>query len=213
MQQRVQHHRQQHPPGFFFLVRRFHQPDEPGNGFFGFVHARQPELDARKLLFVVFIFVDSGRKLVLADFAQPEQPVGIRTGFLEQLHSGQLVLESPRQQMTDRISRGAATMRIRALTVAAVSALALSLPAFAQKADKGELQKGKAVFDKTCAGCHKNMSPKITEKDKWASILKQGEPAMVAAVMKGKGVMPPKGGAANEADVRAAVKYLETVVK
>ena len=104
-------------------------------------------------------------------------------------------------------------MRIRALTVAAVSALALSLPAFAQKADKGELQKGKAVFDKTCAGCHKSMSPKITEKDKWAPILKQGEPAMVAAVMKGKGVMPPKGGAANEADVRAAVTYLESIVK
>ena len=102
-------------------------------------------------------------------------------------------------------------MMIRAFAVAA--ALAVSLPAFAQKTDKAELEKGKAVFDKSCAGCHKSMSPKVTEKDKWAPILKQGEKQMVAAVMKGKGVMPPKGGAANEADVRAAVKYLETVVK
>ncbi len=119
-------------------------------------------------------------------------------------------------------------MMIRACAVAAAAAFAVSLPAFAQKADKaekvekagkagkadkGELQKGKTVFDTSCAGCHKSMSPKITEKDKWAPILKQGEPAMVAAVMKGKGAMPPKGGAANEADVRAAVKYLETIVK
>ena len=72
---------------------------------------------------------------------------------------------------------------------------------------------GKAVFEKTCAGCHKSMSPKITEKDKWAPILKKGEPALVASVMKGKGVMPPKGGAASEADVKAAVQYLETLVK
>ncbi len=72
---------------------------------------------------------------------------------------------------------------------------------------------GKAVFEKSCAGCHKNMSPKVTEKAKWAPILKTGEAAMVAAVMKGKGVMPPKGGAASEEDVKAAVQYLETLVK
>ena len=72
---------------------------------------------------------------------------------------------------------------------------------------------GKAVFDKSCAGCHKNMSPKITEKDKWAPILKKGEAAMVASVMKGKGAMPAKGGAASEADVRAAVQYIESIVK
>ena len=72
---------------------------------------------------------------------------------------------------------------------------------------------GKAVFEKSCAGCHKNMSPKVSEKGKWAPILKKGEGAMVASVMKGKGVMPPKGGAASEADVKAAVQYLETLVK
>ncbi len=104
-------------------------------------------------------------------------------------------------------------MKMRAFAAAA-AALAVSLSAFAaEKGDKAELQKGKAVFDKSCAGCHKNMSPKITEKDKWAPILKQGENQMVATVMKGKGVMPPKGGAANEADVRAAVQYIESVVK
>ena len=86
----------------------------------------------------------------------------------------------------------------------AVSAL-IAAPAFA--AD------GKAVFDKACAGCHKAMSPKLTEKDKWAPILKKGTDGMVASVMKGKGPMPAKGGAASEADVRAAVEYLQTLMK
>jgi len=100
----------------------------------------------------------------------------------------------------------------------AVAAFAVAAPVFGQGKTKSgssasELQKGKAVFEKSCAGCHKSMSPKITEKDKWAPILKQGENKMVAAVIKGKGVMPPRGGAASDEDVRAAVKYLETVVK
>jgi cytochrome c5 len=72
---------------------------------------------------------------------------------------------------------------------------------------------GKAVFEKSCAGCHKAMSPKLTEKDKWAPILKQGTNAMVASVVKGKGVMPPRGGAASNDDVKAAVEYLQTLVK
>jgi cytochrome c5 len=73
---------------------------------------------------------------------------------------------------------------------------------------------GKAVFEKTCAGCHKAMSPKLTgEKDKWDALLKQGKPALAATVMKGKGPMPPKGGAASEDDVKAALDYLVTQIK
>ena len=72
---------------------------------------------------------------------------------------------------------------------------------------------GKAVFDKSCAGCHNAMSPKLSEKDKWAAIMKKGEPAMIASVLKGKGAMPPRGGAPSDDDARAAVKYLETLVK
>ena len=90
-----------------------------------------------------------------------------------------------------------------------VGAIAVSMAAVGPAAAAD----GKAVFDKSCAGCHKNMSPKITEKDKWAPILKKGEDAMVASVMKGKGAMPAKGGAASEADVRAAVQYIAAQVK
>ena len=73
---------------------------------------------------------------------------------------------------------------------------------------------GKAVFEKSCAGCHKAMSPKMTgDKEKWDALLKQGKPALVASVMKGKAPMPPKGGAASEDDVKAALDYLLTQIK
>jgi cytochrome c5 len=73
---------------------------------------------------------------------------------------------------------------------------------------------GKAVYDKACAGCHAAMSPKLTgEKAKWDPILKQGKPALAASVIKGKGAMPPKGGAASDADVKAAVDYMVTQIK
>ena len=67
---------------------------------------------------------------------------------------------------------------------------------------------GKAVFEKTCKGCHTAMNPKIGDKAAWAPRIAQGEAALTASVMKGKKPMPPKGGAASEADVKAAVEYI-----
>ena len=73
---------------------------------------------------------------------------------------------------------------------------------------------GKAVFDKACAGCHKMMSPKLTgEKAKWDGLLKAGKPAMIASVVKGKGAMPAKGGAASDDDAKAATEYMLTQIK
>ena len=67
---------------------------------------------------------------------------------------------------------------------------------------------GKAVYDKSCKGCHTAMNPKMGDKEAWAPRIKQGADALTASVMKGKPPMPPKGGAANEADVKAAVEYI-----
>jgi len=73
---------------------------------------------------------------------------------------------------------------------------------------------GKAVYDKACAGCHTAMSPKLTgEKAKWEPLLKQGNAALTASVIKGKGAMPPKGGAKSDAEVKAAVDYMVTQIK
>ena len=67
---------------------------------------------------------------------------------------------------------------------------------------------GKAVYDATCSGCHSAMAPKIGDKAAWAPRIKKGVAALTASVMKGKGAMPPKGGAASEAEVKAAVDYI-----
>jgi cytochrome c5 len=72
---------------------------------------------------------------------------------------------------------------------------------------------GKAVFEKSCKGCHTAMSPKFGDKAAWTSLVKRGSADLTASVMKGKGAMPPKGGAASEADVGAAVDYMIDAAK
>lgn len=67
---------------------------------------------------------------------------------------------------------------------------------------------GKAVYEKTCVGCHSAMSPKTGDKAAWAPLIKKGASALTASVVKGKGAMPPKGGAASDADVKVAVDYM-----
>jgi cytochrome c5 len=67
---------------------------------------------------------------------------------------------------------------------------------------------GKAVYEKSCKGCHAAMKPKTGDKEAWVPLIKQGADALTASVIKGKGVMPPKGTAASDADVKAAVEYM-----
>ncbi len=68
---------------------------------------------------------------------------------------------------------------------------------------------GKAVYDKTCAACHKVMPPKLGDKAAWAPRIKQGADALTASAIKGKGAMPPKGGSSlPDADIKAAVEYM-----
>jgi cytochrome c5 len=75
---------------------------------------------------------------------------------------------------------------------------------------------GKAVYEKSCAVCHKGTlpkSPKLGDKKAWAPLIAKGSKELVASVMKGKAPMPAKGGAANEEDVAAAVEYMINAAK
>jgi len=71
---------------------------------------------------------------------------------------------------------------------------------------------GQAVYNSSCAACHNFMKPKIGDKDAWAPLIKQGTPAMVASVIKGKGAMPARGGkpSLSDDDITAAVEYMES---
>lgn len=71
---------------------------------------------------------------------------------------------------------------------------------------------GKAVYDATCAACHGTGAagaPKLGDKAAWAPRLSDVA-ALKASALKGKGVMPAKGGNASlsDADVIAAVNYI-----
>lgn len=69
---------------------------------------------------------------------------------------------------------------------------------------------GQAVYDANCAMCHKMMKPKTGDKAAWAPLIAQGVDVLTATTIKGKGMMPPKGGKPNlsDADVKAAVQYM-----
>lgn len=72
---------------------------------------------------------------------------------------------------------------------------------------------GKAIYEANCVACHAAGvagAPKLGDKAAWAPRLKQGTEALHQAAVKGKGAMPPKGGAMalSDADVIAAADYL-----
>ena len=72
---------------------------------------------------------------------------------------------------------------------------------------------GKDVYVKACSACHiagVANAPKLNDKAAWASRIKQGNDALVASVIKGKGAMPPRAGNASlsDAGIKAAVEYM-----
>jgi len=74
---------------------------------------------------------------------------------------------------------------------------------------------GQAVYTANCGGCHNLLKPKLGDKEAWDLLIKQGEDVLVAAVIKGKGAMPARGGkpALSDDDIKAAVEYMESKVK
>ncbi|HBO78450.1 MAG TPA: cytochrome c5 family protein, partial [Cupriavidus sp.] len=92
---------------------------------------------------------------------------------------------------------------------AAAAAAAAPAPASAET--------GKKVYEQVCAACHASGvagAPKFGDKAAWAPRLKEGMDAVHNYALKGKGVMPPKGGYAGpDADVIAASNYMAEASK
>jgi cytochrome c5 len=74
---------------------------------------------------------------------------------------------------------------------------------------------GHEIYVKNCAICHNNLPPKLGDKVAWGPLIKQGEDALVTAVIKGKWQMPPRAGkpGLSDSDIKAAVEYIETKVQ
>jgi cytochrome c5 len=110
---------------------------------------------------------------------------------------------------------GAAPAAAAAPAPAAAPAAAAPAPAAAPAAASADV--GKKVYDQVCAACHAAGvagAPKFGDKAAWAPRLKEGMDAVHNFALKGKGVMPPKGGYAGpDADVLAAADYMANAGK
>ncbi len=72
---------------------------------------------------------------------------------------------------------------------------------------------GQALYGSVCTACHGAGiagAPKTGDKAAWKPRIAQGNALLYEHAIKGKGVMPPKGGAmsASDAEIKAAVDYM-----
>lgn len=70
-----------------------------------------------------------------------------------------------------------------------------------------------ALYGQACQACHAAGvagAPKVGDKAAWAPRLAAGIDGLTASAIKGKGAMPPKGGAAtaSDADIKTVVTYM-----
>lgn len=77
---------------------------------------------------------------------------------------------------------------------------------------------GEALYKQACQVCHAAGvagAPKFGDKAAWSARLPAGIDALYNSVAKGKGAMPPRGGAAqaSDADLRAAVEFMAAAGK
>lgn len=102
----------------------------------------------------------------------------------------------------------------REVPAAQVAAAATGAAAGATvSAAAGGADKGKATYDSICMACHTTGaagSPKIGDKAVWGPRIATGKDTLYASALKGKNLMPAKGGnpTLTDDDVKAAVDYI-----
>ena len=120
---------------------------------------------------------------------------------------------------------GAATAAAEAAPVAPATPVAAAAPAAeaapaaaAPVAAAAAAGAGEALYKQACQVCHAAGvagAPKFGDKAAWSARLPAGIDALYNSVAKGKGAMPPRGGAAqaSDADLRAAVEFMAAAAK
>ncbi|WP_372828302.1 cytochrome c5 family protein [Polaromonas sp.] len=104
-----------------------------------------------------------------------------------------------------------------AADVMAAVAAASKTPAAPAAAPVAAASAVPALYTQACAACHiagVANAPKLGDKAAWAPRVAMGIDALTASVIKGKGVMPPRGGSTgSDADIKAVVQYMVSTVK
>ncbi len=103
---------------------------------------------------------------------------------------------------------------IKSLTALSIATALLTFSAIASADD----DLGKKTYTEACGVCHDAGvagSPKLGDKEAWASRIEKGTDALYETALKGKGAMPAKGGRADLSDdaVKAVVDYMVSQVK
>ena len=100
-----------------------------------------------------------------------------------------------------------------AVVAAAPVAAAAAVPASATVSAGA----GEALYKQACAVCHVAGvagAPKFGDKAAWAPRLALGVDGLTASVIKGKGIMPARGGStASDEEIKAAVEYMLAQLK
>jgi cytochrome c5 len=107
---------------------------------------------------------------------------------------------------------------VPAANAAERSGAQVAAAATAPAAAKVDAAAGKQLYDTACMACHATGvagAPRFGDKAAWAPRIQTGIDALTAAVVKGKGAMPPRGAAATatDAQLRAAVEYMVAAAK
>ena len=95
------------------------------------------------------------------------------------------------------------------------AALAISMMAFISVGAHAQ-SGGKSIYDASCSACHKDGvagAPKQGDAAAWGPRIKTGSAAMLATVIKGKGIMPPRGGTKlSDAELKIVIAYMVSQV-
>jgi cytochrome c5 len=129
--------------------------------------------------------------------------------------------EEPQQAAPAEAAAPAAAAAAPVMAAAPAAAPAPAAPAAAAPAPAATpvaAVNGEALYKQACTVCHAAGvagAPKTGDKAAWAPRAALGVDALTASVIKGKGAMPPKGGAmsASDAEIKAAVQYLLDTAK
>jgi cytochrome c5 len=142
------------------------------------------------------------------NFPEPKfvAPAGAAAATPEPAAAPVAAVPAPAPAPAAATTTGATTAATAATVVAAAA------PA-AAKADAAP-----ALYTNVCSVCHVAgvaNAPKFGDKAAWAPRLAAGVDGLTASVIKGKGAMPPKGGAgaASDDEIKAVVSYMVTNAK
>jgi len=125
--------------------------------------------------------------------------------------------EAPAAPAAEAAAPAAAAPAPAAVVAAAPAAAPAPAAAAPAAAAPAAGDAGKALYESACLACHAAGvagAPKLGDKAAWEPRLVAGIDGLTASVIKGKGIMPPKGGSqASDADIKAAVEYMVATVK